>query len=249
MKLRAAPKRAFSFPSSGRSMDTAPRVLSVHATGAGPTARRGAYLLAALLGSASLDLARAESDRPARSGNEAQTAVTAGAATGAAAEPPAPAAARSAETRSGGNRLLLSAPLPSPAAAAPPVPPDTKPAAPDPAHKVHTETLGEVNVQGHRDALSDQDRRLQRLKDSLPDLDTVGTKPTESDVEHLVHKIGEYAQNHKDVNKLSDDSKDFLQRLQQQSLDREHSSAAWTPPSRDSADYKDPLCQTGSCPP
>jgi hypothetical protein len=104
-----------------------------------------------------------------------------------------------------------------------------------------------VTVRGKHDALSESDRKLKELQRSLPDLNSDAPK-TESLGERTLDRARDYVAGHQDPNKLNDDSKTFLERMQNP-LDRSRDDGVQPPLRRDIKDYADPLCQAGSCPP
>lgn len=141
-------------------------------------------------------------------------------------------------------------------AAETPPPPATATNAPAPAASVpsagvvdpsRTHKLKTVTVKGQHDLLSESEARLKKLKDSLPDMDSdVGRK--ESLAQRVVDSTGKYLANHTDPNKMSNDDKAFVDRVQN-GVDATHNAGKPPVAQPDAKDYSDPLCQTGSCPP
>ena len=104
-----------------------------------------------------------------------------------------------------------------------------------------------VTVRGKHDVLSESDRKLKELQKSLPDLNSDAPRK-ESLAQRAADRAAEYVSQHKDPNKLNDESKAFLERMQNP-FDQQRANTVQPPLRPDAKDYADPLCQAGSCPP
>lgn len=128
-----------------------------------------------------------------------------------------------------------------PPSAAASVAPPASPASSD------AEQLKGVTVKGKRDLLGESDAKMKKLKESLPDMNSdVGHK--ESLAQRVVDKTRAYLGNHSDPNKMDDEGKALIDRVQN-SVDNTQNAGRTRVDQPDARDYADPLCQTGSCPP